>query len=69
MNSDIGFLPQYVGEDGTSRMCNNVALSGKSAYNIEMLGPEKSDLPFTPVIVESTDEKYGRVTEDYKNYN
>ena len=33
-----------------------------------MLGPEKSDIPFTPVIKVTTDEKYGRVVEDYKNF-
>ena len=34
-----------------------------------MLGPEKSDIPFTPIIKDTTDEKYGRVVEDYKEYN
>ena len=38
-------------------------------YSIELLGPEKSDIPFTPVIKDNTDEKYGRVVEEYKEYN
>ena len=54
---------------GTSRIYNNTALSGKQAYSIELLGPEKSDVPFTPVIEQTTDEKFGRVVEDYKDYN
>jgi hypothetical protein len=34
-----------------------------------LLGPEKSDIPFTPIIKDNADEKYGRVVEDYKDFN
>lgn len=68
LNSDLGFLPQYVDHDGLTRYYNNTALSNADSFNIQLLGPEKSDVPFTPVIKVTTDEKYGRIVEDYKNF-
>lgn len=69
LNSDLGFMPQYADKVGTSRIWSNSALSNGQSYSIQLLGPEKSDVPFTPVIVENPDEKYGRVVEDYKEYD
>lgn len=68
LNSDIGFLPQYVDECGQTHYCNNRTLSGQQYFDIELLGPEKSDIAFSPVIHITTDEKYGRVTEDYRDF-
>lgn len=65
LNSDIGYLPQYVDVQGQSYYCNNRALSNLNHFDIELLGPEKSDIEFSPVINITTDEKFGRVTEDY----
>ena len=67
MNSDLGYLPQYADKQGTSYYNKNTALCSASSYKIELLGPEKTDIKFTPVISVTTDEKYGRVTEDYKD--
>lgn len=67
LNSDIGFLPQYVDAAGTTHYNQNTALCNATQLNIELLGPEKSDIAFTPVIKMTEDEKYGRVTEDYKD--
>lgn len=69
LNSDIGYLPQYVDVQGKTWYCNNTALSGSNSLKIELLGPEKSDIAFTPVIQMTTDDKYGRITEDYREYN
>lgn len=67
LNSDIGFLPQYVDAAGTTHYNQNTALCNATQLNIELLGPEKSDIAFTPVIKMTEDEKHGRVTEDYKD--
>jgi hypothetical protein len=67
LNSDLGYLPQYVDKQGISYYNKNTALCSASSYRIELLGPEKTDIAFTPVISATTDEKYGRVTEDYKD--
>lgn len=69
LNSDLGYLPQYVDQHGTSHYNNNTALQKKQQYNIELLGPEKSDIEFTPVIKVPIDEKFGRVVEEYKDFN
>jgi len=34
-----------------------------------MLGPEKTDLAYTPIIEDVGAEKHGRVVEDYKQFN
>ena len=68
LNSDIGYIPQYVDVQGKAYYCNNTALSGLSCFDIELLGPEKSDIAFSPVINITTDEKFGRVTEDYNEF-
>lgn len=69
LNSDLGYLPQYVDVQGTSHYNKNTALCNATALNIELLGPEKSDIAFTPVIRMTEDEKYGRVVEEYKDVN
>lgn len=70
LNSDIGYLPQYVGIPGTTKYCSNSALSGLKQLNIELLGPEKSDIAFTPVITNTNvEDKNGRVVEGYKDFN
>lgn len=69
LNSDLGYLPQYVDQHGASHYNNNTALQKKQQYSIELLGPEKSDIAFTPVIKVTTDEKFGRVVEEYKDFN
>jgi len=50
LNSDLGYLPQYVDKPGVSYYCRNTALCNAQQYNIELLGPEKTDIEFTPVI-------------------
>lgn len=50
LNSDLGYLPQYVDVQGTSHYGSNTALRRAQQYSIELLGPEKSDIEFTPVI-------------------
>ena len=69
LNSDLGYLPQYPDTYGKSNLYTNPALKNKTEYSIELLGPEKSDIPFTPIIKDNADEKYGRVVENYKEYN
>lgn len=69
LNSDLGYLPQYVDQHGTSHYNKNTALQKKQQYSLELLGPEKSDIAFTPVIKVTTDEKFGRVVEEYKDFN
>lgn len=69
LNSDLGYLPQYPDTFGKSNLYANPALKNKTEYAIELLGPEKSDIAFTPIITDNTDEKYGRVVENYKEYN
>lgn len=66
LNSDLGFIPQYADRCGLSRYYNNSALKNLSSYQIELLGPENSDVKFTPVIKTPTDESYGRVVEEYE---
>ena len=67
MNSDLGYLPQYVDKQGISYYNKNTALCNATSYSIELLGPGKTDIDFTPVINMTEDEKYGRVTEDYRD--
>lgn len=69
LNSDIGYLPQYADKPGISYYSENTALCNASRYNIELLGPEKSDITFTPIITTTGEEKYGRVVEEYKEIN
>ena len=60
--------PSFVAKSSMKIFANS-ALANKNEYSIELLGPEKSDIPFTPVIQDNADEKYGRVVEDYKEFN
>ena len=69
LNSDLGYLPQYVDVQGKSHYDQNTALCNHTSYNIELLGPENSDIAFSPVIKTTIDEKYGRVVEEYKEFN
>lgn len=69
INTDLGYLPLFADTHGKSRIYNNSALSAKEQYSLELLGPENSDVDYTPVIIDQADERYGRVTEDWKEYS
>lgn len=70
LNTDIGYYPLFADKHGKSRFYVNSALSGAQTLNLELLGPENSDVDYTPVILDTdVTDKYGRVTEDYRDYN
>ena len=69
LNTDLGYLPVFADLNGKTRLYLNSALSAKDSYSIELLGPENSDIDYTPVIIDQEGDKYGRVTEDYREYN
>lgn len=69
LNTDLGYLPVFADLKGKTRFYCNSALSAKQEYNVELLGPENSDIDYTPVIIDQASDKYGRVTEDYREYN
>ena len=68
LNADIGYTPLLANVQGKSRFYNNTALSGKTSFKCELLGPENSDVAYTPVLVDPNGGATpdGRVTEDYK---
>ena len=66
LNTDIGYMPLFADTTGKSRFWNNSALSGNEMYKLELLGPENSDVDYTPVILDQEDDRFGRVTEDWK---
>lgn len=70
LNTDCGYYPLFADVHGKSRLYANSALSSKSEYSFQLLGPENSDIDYTPVILDTNvQEQNGRVTEDYRNYN
>ena len=69
LNTDIGFMPLFADEQGTTRIFKNKSIAQDEQYNLQLQGPEKAEENATPVIIDPADEKYGRVTEDYKEYN
>lgn len=69
LNTDCGYYPLFADTHGKSRLYANSALSSKNEYSFELLGPENSDIDYTPVILDTNvQEQNGRVTEDYKDY-
>ena len=67
LNADAGYTPLLADVQGTSRLYNNTALSKQTQYSCELLGPENSDVAYTPIIVDAGNTPDGRVTEDYKS--